>query len=104
MKYKIYQLDYTKESVNNSHKIFSGWDWLIKYEGGFNFQDYKQVYEGETNLDKKFDNLAILENLFFKFNMNHPENFYGHSLSVSDVVILDEKMYYCDSCGWKEIK
>jgi hypothetical protein len=103
MIYKIYQLDITKESVKNSHKMFERWEWLIKYEGGFNFQDYKQVYEGETNLDEKLDNTTILENLFNKFNLNHPEDFHGHSLSVSDVVILGDKMYYCDSFGWKEI-
>ena len=103
MKYEIYQLDMKLESVKNSHKLFERWDWLQKYDGGFNFKEYKLVYEGETNLDEKLDNITILENLFYRFNMNHPENFHGHSLSVSDVVILDEKMYYCDSCGWKQI-
>jgi len=104
MIYKIYQLDHTKESVKNSHKMFERWEWLIKYDGGFNFQDYKQVYEGETNLDEKFDDITILDNLFTKFNLNHPEDFHGHSLSVSDVVILGDKMYFCDNFGWKEIK
>lgn len=103
MIYKIYQLDYSKESVKSSHKMFERWEWLIKYDGGFNFQDYKQVYEGETNLDEKFDDITILDNLFTKFNLNHPEDFHGHSLSVSDVIVLDDKMYYCDDFGWKEI-
>lgn len=103
MIYKIYQLDYSKESVKNSHKMFEGWCDLIKFNDGFNFKDYKQVYEGETNLDEKFDNITILDNLFNKFNLNHPEDFRGHSLSVSDVITLDEKMYYCDNLGWKEI-
>jgi len=103
MIYKIYQLDLSKESVKNSHKPFERWEWLIKYDGGFNFQDYKLVYESETNLDEKFDDITILDNLFNKFNLNHPEDFYGHSLSVSDVVVLDDKMYFCDDFGWKEI-
>jgi len=100
MKYEIYQLDYTKESVKNSHKMFEKWEWLIKYDGGFNFQDYKKVYEGEEEGE---DNIDILDKLFEKFNLAHPDDFRGHSLSVSDVIILDDKMYYCDSIGWKEI-
>ena len=103
MIYKIYQLDLSKESVKNSRKLFERWEWLIKYDGGFNFQDYKQVYEGETNLDEKFDDITILDNLFTKFNLNHPEDFHGHSLSVSDVIVLGDKMYFCDDFGWKEI-
>jgi len=103
MIYKIYQLDYSKESVKNSHKMFEGWEDLIKYDDGFNFNDYKQVYEGEIASTEKFDNITILDNLFTKFNIKYPEDFRGHSLSVSDVIILDEKMYYCDNLGWKEI-
>ena len=42
------------------------------------------------------------------FNYTHPEDFKGHSLSVSDIVILTNsdsirKMYYCDLYGWSEI-
>lgn len=103
MKYEIYQLDFNNESVKKYHKMFESWDILIKCTNGFNLQEYKKVYEGETNLDEKFDDIDILENLFNKFNLNHPEDFRGHSLSVSDVVILGDKMYYCDSCGWKNI-
>ena len=101
MEYKIYQLDMNLESVKNSHKLFERWDWLQKYEGGFNFKDYKEVYRGETESD--LDQI-VLENLFQKFNLSHPLDFQGHSLSVSDVVVLEgERMYYCDSIGWRRI-
>ncbi len=103
MKYEIYQLDMNLESVKNSHKLFERWDWLQKFDGGFNFEEYKKVYEGEINLDEKLDDITILDNLFSKFNLNCPEDFRGHSLSVSDVVIFDGKKYYCDSLGWKQI-
>ena len=101
MKYEIYQLDYSKESVKNSRKMFERWEWLIKYDGGFNFKDYKKVYD---EMEEGEDNIDILDKLFEKFNLAHPDDFHGHSLSVSDVIILDDKMYYCDSIGWKEIK
>ena len=36
-------------------------------------------------------------------NINHPINYKGHSLSVSDICEIDNKYYFCDSFGWKEI-
>jgi hypothetical protein len=48
-----------------------------------------------------------LEDLFYKFNMEHPEDFKGHSLSVSDVVVVKERgkstAHYVDSIGFKQV-
>lgn len=48
-----------------------------------------------------------LEDIYTRFNIDHPEDFKGHSLSVSDVVVLHEKgsdtAYYVDSIGFKEV-
>lgn len=38
-----------------------------------------------------------LEALFEKFNHDRPEDFNGHSLSVSDVVVLEDKACYADA-------
>lgn len=100
MKYEIYQLDLTKEDIQKSGKIYHSWDWLIKKGNGFNFKEYDQVYDGNVENDDPYE---ILKYLFTEFNIHHPLGFHGHSLSVSDVVILDDKMYYCDPLGWKEI-
>lgn len=63
---------------------------------------YDVVYTGEV---KPSDNvMGVLESLFTKFNINRPADFRGHSLSVSDVVELDGKYYYCDSFGFVELK
>lgn len=47
---------------------------------------------------------AICEFLFTKFNMDCPEDFSGHSLSVSDVIVLRQNghmdAYYTDSIGF----
>jgi len=32
-----------------------------------------------------------LEDIYRRFNIDHPEDFRGHSLSVSDVVVLHDK-------------
>ena len=47
------------------------------------------------------------ETLFEKFNMDRPPDFGGHSLSVSDIVVIKQggqvSYYYCDSIGFKEL-
>ena len=40
----------------------------------------------------------------YKFNLDHPADFRGHSLSVSDVVVAKGKAYYVDTFGFKELK
>ncbi len=101
MVYKIYQLDYHNQNVIRDHKMYEGWEMLNK-TAGFNMWNYKKVYEGEV--DEKEDLIKTLEHLFTKFNLNHPDDFHGHSLSVSDVVDLDGTLYYCDDCGWVNTK
>ena len=48
-----------------------------------------------------------LNSLYEKFNINHPQDFTGHSLSVSDVVVMRKngecKAYYVDSFGFTEL-
>ena len=42
--------------------------------------------------------------MFEKFNIDRPEDFKGHSLSVSDVVIMEDKPFYVDSVGFKPLQ
>ena len=63
---------------------------------------YNVVYSGEVESSENV--MGVLEGLFRKFNFNHPADFKGHSLSVSDIVELDGKYYYCDSFGYVELK
>lgn len=48
-----------------------------------------------------------LERIFERFNIDHPQDFTGHSLSVSDVVTLNrdgaETAHYVDSFGFQEV-
>lgn len=102
MKYRILQLDRNRESVSKNRKMFMSWDILTECCGGFNIEDYKEVYSSELQTTIK-DKELILDKIFEQFNLNHPEDFKGHSLSVSDVVILDNEIYFCDSIGWKKV-
>ena len=97
MKYTILQLDTHNPDVVKGRKLFESWDMLNK-TSGFNIHQYKKVYEGEVQEEKNI--LHTLESIFEKFNLHHPSDFYGHSLSVSDVVVLDGVSYYCDSYDW----
>ena len=99
--FKIYQLP----SGEKYHGVrFEGLD-RLKAEGvQLNKDDYELVYEGIVG---EFRGNATLEGIFTQFNTNHPEDFRGHSLSVSDVIVIsmDDKVtaYYCDSFGFTEM-
>lgn len=104
MKYTILQLDIDNLNVLRDHKLFESWDILNK-TAGFNIHQYKKVYEGDVDETAgKEQQISVLDYLFMKFNLNHPDDFKGHSLSVSDVVILDGVKYYCDNYGWVNIE
>lgn len=100
--YKIYQLDAHNENVIRDHKMYESWD-MLNRTAGFNFHQYKLVWEDEIEDSDDSVDEAILDELFYEFNNAHPKNYYGRSMSVSDVVVLDGVMYYCDSFGWKKI-
>ena len=97
MKYTILQLDDHNPDVVKDRKLFEPWNILNKHSK-FDISQYKKVYEGEIQEEKNL--LRTLESIFEKFNLHHPSDFYGHSLSVSDVVNVDGINYYCDSYGW----
>lgn len=63
--------------------------------------DYNIVYDGMIEDGKP---ISVLERLFEKFNIAHPEDFRGHSLSVGDIVVLDGVAYVCNSFGWDKIE
>ncbi|MDL2217898.1 DUF3849 domain-containing protein [Christensenellaceae bacterium OttesenSCG-928-M15] len=48
-----------------------------------------------------------LDNLYHQFNVNHPADYRGHSLSVSDIIALKQDgevtYHYCDSVGFQQL-
>lgn len=81
---------------------FMMWDWVKEHNWSFN--SYRSVWNGT---EEAKSSLELLENLFEKFNLYHPEGYRAHSMSVSDVVRINDgneiRYYYCDSIGWKDI-
>ena len=53
------------------------------------------------------DGKTTLEDIYRTFNIDHPADFKGHSLSVSDVVVLHQggkdTAHYCDSFGFQQV-
>ena len=64
-------------------------------------ENYEQVYTAPlTEKDS-------LESIYTRFNIDHPADFKGHSLSVSDVVVLHQDgkdtAHYCDRFGFSQV-
>lgn len=100
--YAILQLRHTEETIPERFMSRSALQRMGKEP---ELDHYKVVYiaplEPFTNQD------YMLESLYTKFNIHHPEDFRGHSLSVSDIVALKQNgvvsCHYVDSFGFAEL-
>ena len=98
----LYQMKATDE---NHGKIFQG----LKDDTEINLNDYEKVAEISLKEFKKVfksDIQGMLESIF-SFG-NHANQFRQHypnarSISVSDIIEIDGKYYYCDTFGFKDI-
>ena len=94
---RIWQL----KSDSDIELRFRGYDEVLKVSGEPSSNNYDIVFDGELETND-------LESIYTKFNLNHPSDFKGHSLSISDVVELyDEncsEFHYVDQFGFKEIE
>lgn len=71
-------------------------------------KNYEAVYtHGLQDINAK-TNPERLEEIYFRFNLDRPDDFDGHSLSVSDIVALKVDgvvtAHYVDRYGWQELK
>ena len=69
--------------------------------GHFPSEIYEPVFDGEVSAND-------LEEVYYIFNMAHPEGYRGRSMSVSDVVEIQtpegSSFYFCDSIGFQPIE
>ena len=99
--YAILQLRHTDETIPERFMSRSA---LQRMGKETEFDHYEVVYIAPL---EPFINLnAMLEGIYTKFNIQHPEDFRGHSLSVSDIVALKQSgvvsCHYVDSFGFAE--
>lgn len=96
--YDIYQL---KDFSGRRDYAFEPLDRLRGVQRKVDMQNYEKVYSGAMFPSEN------LESIYTRFNVDRPEDFKGHSLSVSDVVVIrqrgQETAHYCDSFGFAEV-
>ena len=69
--------------------------------------NYEMVYTGALHHSSGKAVPELLNYIFYRFNMERPEDFYGHSLSISDIVALkvDDSVsaHYVDRYGFQKL-
>lgn len=100
--YSIYQL---KDGMRD--RVFMSLNWIRDKGIPVNRKCYRMVYiDRLTGKDGK-NMRERLENIYIRFNIEHPADYRGRSFSVSDVVVIrkdgQEKAYYCDTVGFEEV-
>ena len=96
-RFAIYQMDTGGEHTYQ----FMGFESAKKLGYTIEGKDYRMVYAAP------WIPTITLEDIFERFNINRPNDFHGHSLSVSDVIVINRtaeiKAYYVDSFGFEEL-
>ena len=107
----------TAQTTGQDKDTFS----IYQIKGGdetrdFRFEPYDRLQAAGNVVDKANYELVYsaplapetsLEDIYTRFNIDHPKDFKGHSLSVSDVVVLHQNgqdtAHYVDSLGYKDV-
>ena len=101
-KFKLYQIDVDHDDVSI---CFMNLKQIQKITGQEQVpsQYYMLSYEGNGAYKN-------LEEIYMQFNVQHPDDFRGRSMSVSDVVevvssdSIEKGFYFCDSYGFQKIE
>ena len=106
-KYGIYQLEHNPEL---DHLRFEGTESLKRMgitKDNFDAikpENYELIYVGNLSELQEQTEGEMLEAIYEKFNIDHPEDYRGHSLSVSDIVVLHQNgknsAHFVDSFGF----
>ena len=107
----------TAQTAGQDKDTFS----IYQIKGGdetrdFRFEPYDRLQAAGNVVDRANYELvysaplapgASLEDIYTRFNIDHPKDFKGHSLSVSDVVVLhqdgQDAAHFVDSVGFREV-
>ena len=96
--FSIYQL---KRGDETRDLRFEPYDRLQATGHAVDRANYELIYTAPLTPD------TSLEDIYTRFNIDHPADFKGHSLSVSDIVVLHrdgrDAAHYVDSIGYREV-
>jgi len=102
IEYELYQV---KNGAEHRDLMFSNMKLINKLKLNIEQSHYDKVYAGSA--DKKSSANEVLESLFVKFNLQFPSDYRARSMSVSDIVVLNDhgkkQAYFCDSFGFVEV-
>ena len=97
-RYEIYQL--TADPAN-AKLLFTSYDGVHADGMTINRSNYELKYSAPLTPD------TTLDSIYDQFNINRPADFIGHSLSVSDIVVLhrngQDTAHYVDSIGFADV-
>ena len=97
-RYEIYQL--TADPAN-AKLLFTSYDGVHADGMTINRSNYELKYSAPLTPD------TTLDSIYDQFNINRPADFTGHSLSVSDIVVLhrngQDTAHYVDSIGFADL-
>lgn len=79
---------------------FTGWQETLKNSGSEDIprDRYRMVWSEET------DTWPDLEEIYERFNVDHPAGYTGRSLSISDLVEIESELYFCDEYRWRQVR
>ncbi|MGN0678922.1 MAG: YodL domain-containing protein, partial [Oscillospiraceae bacterium] len=96
--YAIYQL---KDGEDLRDYRFSNSEYLKNHGMYVDRENYNKVYRG------RMKDGETLDDIYRRFNLDHPQDFRGHSLSVSDIVLTKKDgaitANFVDSIGFTEV-
>lgn len=92
MKVKIFQINSDRD---HNRVKFMGRNFTESL-GGIDAKAYDLVFDGHVSA-------GDLEEVYTIFNIYKPDEYTGHSLSVSDVVVNEDGCWFCDSFGFSKI-
>ena len=94
----IYQI---RDDLPGENYAFMNMSFIESHGMQIKKEDYKLVYVGELS-----GNMS-LDDIFEKFNIDRPEDFRGHSLSVSDIIVLNDgkkvTAHFVDSISFEQL-
>ena len=96
--FEIYQL---KNDESLRYHRFTSYEQLTNEGNAVEAENYNLVYTAELTSG------TTLEDIYTRFNISHPADFDGHSLSVSDIIVVHDSgevaAYYVDDVGYKRV-
>ena len=98
-RFSLYQIEWNNPSAR--HLAYASHKELEQHGQAVDSRNYTFVYSGALSPGD------TLDSIYERFNLQHPADFRGHSLSVSDVIVLhqsgQDQAFYVDSFGFEQV-